>query len=134
MSFTSLCISKGVGKRERGSWKWKRKKKERENDVLHVSSTRVNLISIALLGKVRVKISFESDKIVITKNNVFMGKVYCDQGLFVLYVSEVINEKTSSSTYLIDSYYIWHARLGHVNPTLTCTFCVSLCTKINIIQ
>ena len=46
-----------------------------------------------------------------------MGKVYCDQGLFVLYVSEVINEKTSSSTYLIDSYYIWHARLGHVNPT-----------------
>ena len=52
-----------------------------------------------------------------TKNNVFVGKGYCDQALFVLNVSEVINENASSSAYLIDSYDIWHARLGHVNPT-----------------
>ena len=51
-----------------------------------------------------------------TKNNVFVGKNYCDQGLFVLNVSEVINENASSSGYLIDSYDICHARLGHVNP------------------
>ena len=49
------------------------------SDVLHVLSIRVNLISVAL-GKVGVKVSFESDKIVMTKNNVFVGKGYCDQG------------------------------------------------------
>jgi len=50
------------------------------SDVLHVPSIRVNLISVVLLGKVGVKVSFESDKIVMTKNNVFVGKGYCDQG------------------------------------------------------
>ena len=43
-------------------------------DVLHVSSIRVNLISVGLLGKVGVKVAFESDKIVMTKNNVFVRK------------------------------------------------------------
>jgi len=82
--------------------------------VLHVPSIRVNLIFQALLRKVGVKMSFESDKIVMTKNNVFVGKGYCDQGLFVLNISEVVNE-SKSSTYIVDSYDIWHARLGHVN-------------------
>jgi len=44
------------------------------SDVLHVPSIRVNLISVALLGKVGVKVSFESDKIVMTKNNVLWGR------------------------------------------------------------
>ncbi|KAF8018167.1 hypothetical protein BT93_H3152 [Corymbia citriodora subsp. variegata] len=48
------------------------------NDVLHVPNIRANLVSVALLGKVRVKVSFESDKIVMTKNNVFVGKGYCN--------------------------------------------------------
>ncbi|KAK3417410.1 hypothetical protein EUGRSUZ_H03156, partial [Eucalyptus grandis] len=39
------------------------------NDVLHVPNIWANLVSIALLGKVGVKVSFESDKIVMTKNN-----------------------------------------------------------------
>ena len=56
--------------------------------------------------------SLESDKIVMTKNNVFMGKGYCDQGLFVLNISKIINE--SCFLYIINSYDIWHVRLGHV--------------------
>jgi len=40
------------------------------SDVLHVPSIKVNLILVALLGKVGVKMSFESDKIVMTKNNI----------------------------------------------------------------
>ena len=86
------------------------------SDVLHVPSIRVNLISVALLGKVGVKLSFESDKIVMTKNNVFVGKGYCDQGPFVLNVSEIINGSVSSA-YIVDSYDIGHARLGHVNSS-----------------
>ena len=68
------------------------------NDVLHVLSIRVNLVFVALLGKVGVKISFEFDKTVMTKNNVFVGNGYCDQGFFVPNVSKVINENVSSST------------------------------------
>ena len=84
------------------------------SDVLDVPSIRVNFISIALLGKVGVKVSFESYKIVMTKNNVFVENRYCDQGLFVLSIYEVINE-AELSTYIVDSYDVWHARLGHVN-------------------
>nr|XP_009782342.1 PREDICTED: uncharacterized protein LOC104231104 [Nicotiana sylvestris] len=45
-------------------------------DVLHVPTIRENLISVSLLGRARVKVSFESDKIIMTKNNVFVGKGY----------------------------------------------------------
>jgi len=51
-----------------------------------------------------------------TKNNVFVGKGYCDQGLFVLNISEIMNE-SEYSAYIFDSYDIWHARLGHVNSS-----------------
>jgi len=60
---------------------------------------------------VGVKVSFESDKIVMTKNNVFFCKGYCDQGLLVLNISEIINE-SCSSVYIVDSYDMWHAILG----------------------
>ena len=85
------------------------------NDVLHVPNIRTNLVSVSLLGKVGIKVSFESDKIIMTRNNVFVGKGYCNQGLFVLNVFNVLNENASSSAYLLDSFDLWHMRLGHVN-------------------
>jgi len=68
------------------------------------------------LGKVGVKVSFEYDKSVITKNNVFVGKGYYDQCLFILNISEIIN-KSYSFAYNIDLCDIWHARLEHVNSS-----------------
>ena len=62
------------------------------SDVLHVPNIRSNLVSVALLGKVEVKVSFESDRIVMTKNNIFVGKGFFNQGLFVLGIFEVIME------------------------------------------
>ena len=62
-----------------------------------------------------MKVSFESDKIVMIKNNVFVGKGYYNQGLFALNISYVINENLSSSTFIVDSISLWHARLGQVN-------------------
>ena len=73
------------------------------NNVLHVPNIRANLVSVVLLGKVGVKVSFESDKIIMTKDNIFVGKGFCNQGLFVLIISEVMNENASSSAYLVDS-------------------------------
>ena len=75
------------------------------SDVLHVPNIRADLVSVAL-GKVGDKVSFESDRIVMTKNNIFVGKRFCNQGLFVLSISEVINGNASSSAYLVDSYDI----------------------------
>jgi len=46
--------------------------------MLHVTSIKVNLISMAMLGKVGVKVSFDFDRIFMTKNNMFIGKGYCD--------------------------------------------------------
>ena len=85
------------------------------SDVLHVPNIRTNLISIALLGNVGVKVSIEYDRIVMTKNNIFVGKGFCNQGLFVLNIFEVINGNASSSAYLVYSYDRWQARLGHVS-------------------
>ncbi|KAL6328131.1 hypothetical protein AAG906_034274 [Vitis piasezkii] len=52
------------------------------SDKLHVPDIRWNLVSISLLGKVGVRIIFNYDKIVLTTNNVFVGKGYCNQGFF----------------------------------------------------
>ena len=48
------------------------------NEVLHVPNIRENLVPIALLGKVGAKVSFEYVKIIMTKNNVFVGKGFCN--------------------------------------------------------
>ena len=43
-------------------------------------------------------------------------KDYYNQGLFMLNVYDIINNNVSSSSaYIVDSYDIWHGRLGHVN-------------------
>ena len=84
--------------------------------MLHVPKIGYNLILIFVLGKAGVKVSFESDKILMTKNGVFFGKGYCSRELFKLNVLNVImNENVSSSIYLVDSFDLWHGRLGHVN-------------------
>ena len=67
------------------------------NDVLHVPSVWVNLIFGALPRKTSVKISCEFDKIVMTVSNMYIGDNYCNQGLFILSVSQTINENASSS-------------------------------------
>ena len=86
-------------------------------NVLHVPHFRHNLILVLLLGKARIKVAFDSGIVTLTKNDVFVGKGYIDQGLFVLIIDKVINEHGSSScAYLVDSINIWHGRLGHVNP------------------
>ena len=43
------------------------------NDVLHVPDIHWNLVLVSLLGKEEVMILFKSDKIVLTKNDAFVG-------------------------------------------------------------
>ena len=48
------------------------------SDVLQVLDISWNLVSVSLLGKARVRILFDSNKIVLTKNDSFVGKGYCN--------------------------------------------------------
>ena len=83
-------------------------------NVLHVPDIRRNLISGALLNKAGIKLTFESDKLVLTRNGDFVGKGFCNGGLFVLDV--VSDNKTpTASVYIAESVSLWHSRLGHVN-------------------
>ena len=43
------------------------------SDVLHVPYICWNLVSMSLLGKARVRIMFDSDKIVLINNDAFVG-------------------------------------------------------------
>ena len=81
------------------------------NEVLHVPNIRANLVYVAVLERVGVKVSFENDKIVMTKNNIFVEKGFCNQGLFVLSIAENMNGKAWSFAYLVDSYDVWNVRL-----------------------
>lgn len=71
---------------------------------------------VYMLGKAGVKVSFKDDKIVITKNKMFVGKKYCFGEPFKLKVFNVIvNEKASSFSYIVDFIDLWHKRLDHMN-------------------
>ncbi|GJX23326.1 retrovirus-related pol polyprotein from transposon TNT 1-94 [Tanacetum coccineum] len=58
-----------------------------------------------------------SDKFVLSKNQMYVGKGYAVNGMFKLNVMVVKNDinKMNSSAYLIESSNVWHGRLGHVN-------------------
>lgn len=82
-------------------------------DILHVSDIRKNLIFGVLLYKVGVKLIFESSKIILIRNGVFVGKWYCSGNLYVLHVA--MNEVASSFAYSVDYFDVWHEILGHTN-------------------
>ncbi|GKE20098.1 zinc finger, CCHC-type containing protein, partial [Tanacetum coccineum] len=63
--------------------------------VLHVPNIRKNLISGFKLCKSRVKGVIESDKVIMSKANVFVGKAYAYDGMFKLNINMI-----TSSAYL----------------------------------
>ena len=88
------------------------------NDVLYVPEIRKNLVSGSRLNKHGFRMVFDSDKVVLSKNEMYVGKGYVNEGLFkrnVMTLKPKINNETSSSAYLLESSNLWHGRLGHVN-------------------
>jgi len=82
-------------------------------NVLHVPEIRKNLISAFLLCKNGFKMVLESDHVVLSKNGIFVGKGYIDDGMFKLNL-DGINEINDISVYLVDSSTLWHVRLAHL--------------------
>lgn len=88
------------------------------NNVLHVPDIRKNLVSGSLLVRNGFRAVFEANKVVLTKNGMYVGKGYLNNDLFKLNVITIVPtviNKVNSSAYLIESSSIWHSRLGHVN-------------------
>ena len=106
------------------------------NDVLHVPEIRKNLVSGSLLRKKGFRLVFESDKFVIAKSGVYVGKGYMSNGLFRMSVVTIVsdfNNKNTSSAYMLEFSNIWHDILGHVNfDTLRKLMNLELLPKFNI--
>ena len=81
-------------------------------NVLHVPDVVKNLVSADILNKKGLKAVLEANKVILSKNGVFVGKGYSCNGMFKL----SINKNDDVSLYMVDSSYsLWHERLGHVN-------------------
>ena len=84
--------------------------------ILHVPTLRRNLISESSLLRASYRIVKGSNKFVIFKSNIFIGKGFICDGLFRLNViNSSDNEIYISFALNIESCDIWHGRLGHVN-------------------
>ena len=85
-------------------------------NVFHVPNIKKNLMYANLLCKSGVKAGvkaiLESDKLILSKNGIFVGKRYATDDMYKL---SIINKEVSSCAYFVDSSYLWHARLGHLN-------------------
>ncbi|GJU81401.1 retrovirus-related pol polyprotein from transposon TNT 1-94 [Tanacetum coccineum] len=91
-------------------------------NVLYVLNIRKNLVSGFKLCKSGIKPMIESDKVIMSKANVFVGKAYVCDGMFKLNINKI-----TSSAYLLDynftscfniecsTFNLWHNRLGHIN-------------------
>lgn len=80
----------------------------------HVPDVRRNLISGSSLVQQGYKLVMESNRVVITKNNAFVGKGYVSEGLFKINVILEVN-KNFPHIFNVESCIICHGKLGHVN-------------------
>jgi len=84
--------------------------------VLYVPSLCRNLVSVILLNKVGLETVVGDDKVIISRNWVFVGKGYLNGSLLALNLaSEALNRNASTFAYIVESVDLWHGRLDHVN-------------------
>ncbi|GFS41406.1 hypothetical protein Acr_00g0074080 [Actinidia rufa] len=62
------------------------------NNMMHVQDIRKNLVSGSLLSKNGFRLVFESDKFVLTKSGMYVGKEYMSDGFFKLNVMTIVSK------------------------------------------
>ena len=75
-------------------------------NVLYVPEIRKNLVSGSLLNSHGFRLVFESDKFVLSKSEMYVGKGYMSGGMWKLNVMTIIKSemnKASSSAYILES-------------------------------
>ena len=81
-------------------------------NVLYVPEIKKNLVSANLLCKKGIKAVLESDKLILSKGGMFVGKGYSCDGMFKLSIN---NMTINYSSYIVDQFSVWHGRLAHLN-------------------
>ena len=74
-------------------------------NFLYVPEIRKNLVSDSLLNSHGFRIVFESDKFVLSKRGMYIGKGYMSDGMWKLNVMAIIKSnmnKSSSSAYMLE--------------------------------
>ena len=69
----------------------------------HVPKIKKNLVSANLLCKSGVKVVLESDKLILSKNGIFVGKGYAIDDMYKL---SIINKEVSGCAYIVDSLFV----------------------------
>ena len=80
-------------------------------NVFHVLNVKKNLIFVNLLCKKVSKAAIEVDKVIISKNGIFVGQGYSCNGMYKLCIN-----KSNIFVYMLElSINLWHAGLFHIN-------------------
>ena len=72
-------------------------------NVFHVPNIKKNFVSANLLCKSGVKSVLESDKLILSKNGIFVRKGYAIDGMYKL---SIINKEVSGCAYIVDSLFV----------------------------
>lgn len=65
----------------------------------------MNLVSGNLLGKLGIKSVYESGKLILTCNSVFVGKRYFAEGMIKFCATDNIINEISNSAYMLESIF-----------------------------
>ncbi|WVZ98076.1 hypothetical protein U9M48_043557 [Paspalum notatum var. saurae] len=88
-------------------------------NVQHVPSMNKNLVSGSLLLRDGFKVVLESNKVVVSRHGLFIGKGYVSGGLFRLSLSDFSNKCVNHICGGVnDDVSLWHGRLCHITPEL----------------
>ena len=72
-------------------------------NVFHVPNIKKNFVSANLLCKSGVKALFESNKLILSKNGIFVGNGYITDGMYKL---SIINKEVSNCAYIVESLFV----------------------------
>ena len=72
-------------------------------NVFHVPNIKKNIVYANLSCKSGVKAILELDKLILSKNEIFVGKRYAIDGMYKL---NIINKEFFSYAYIVDSSYL----------------------------
>jgi hypothetical protein len=82
-------------------------------NIQHVPTIMKNLVSGSLLCRERFKLVFESNKCILSKFGIFVGRDYDSRGLFLFSLDDC--NKVVNNMVNIDESNVWHLRLCHIN-------------------
>ena len=78
--------------------------------VQHVPAIKKNLVSGSLLCREGFKLVFESNKVVVTKYGLFVGKGYECEGLFRFSLADFCNKVVNNIHTSVNETKVWHSR------------------------